>query len=237
VKVYITARFKGADNRKEIEELCAAVRAADMEDFCFVRDIEHYKHTFDDPKDLWAKAYDEIGACDALLIDVSDNPTGGRLVETGIAYALRKPVIVIKKHGAGHKSLFDGVSATVITYEDSKDLTIQLKKFENERNFNLTDKTAMLVMFLMVGAVIAWVLAQFFIPLGAIAATGYWLVVRHVFAPIRAFDRLVIYIPLIAVWLAGFFVLQPINPALVLAWTIIFWAATLYVLRKIKFSL
>ncbi len=208
-----------------------------MVDFSFVRDVEHYKYTFDNPKELWERSYDEIGACDALLVDVSDHPTGGRLVETGIAYALRKPIIVTKKHGVDHKQLFDGVASVVIEYEDDKDLTRQLKKYEKDHNFNMTDKSILLVMFLMLGGLIGWVLGQFFIPLAFVGAIGYWLIVRRIFASMRSFDRVVIYIPLIFVWLAGFFLLKTAYIVLAFAWIVGFWLVALYVLRKLKFSL
>lgn len=237
MKVYVAARFKGTENKQQIEALCAAVRAADMTDFCFIRDVEQYKHTFDDPKELWQRAYDEIGACDALLVDVSDNPTGGRLVEAGIAYALRKPVIIVKKHGVHHKSLFDGISSTVIEYADHKDMTAQLKKFERDRNFNVTDKSTMFVMFLLLGGMISWIVAQFFIPLAFVTAIVYWLVVRAVFPPLKSFDRVVIFIPLAGIWTMGLFLLQSTDIAFAIAWGIGFWLVALLILRKAKLSL
>jgi nucleoside 2-deoxyribosyltransferase len=237
MKVYVTARFNGEENRNEIEALCKAVKNADMTDFCFVRDVENYKHTFEDPKELWQRSYDEIGACDALLIDVSDHPTGGRMIEAGIAYALRKPVITVKKHGIHHKGLFDGISSTVLEYSDYKDLTQKLKKFEEDRNLNVTDKSAMFVMFLLLGGVIGWVLSQYFIPLGIVGIVVYWFIVRHLFPTLRAFDRVVVLIPLAMVWLAGLFILKSFYLAFAIAWGIGFWIIVAIVLRKMKFSL
>jgi nucleoside 2-deoxyribosyltransferase len=236
VKVYITARFKGVENRDEIEALCAAVRMAKMKDFCFVRDVENYK-PIANAQQLWEKTYDEIGACDALLIDVSDHPSGGRLVEAGIAYALRKPIIVVKRHGVEHKALYDGIAATIITYKDHKDLTAQLKEYDKERTFNVTDKGTLLVMFLAIGAVSSWYLSQFFIPLGLVWIAVYWLLIRHFVPIVQAFDRVVIYIPLTAIWLAGFYLLEPINMSLALAWLLVYWVGALLTLRKSKFAL
>ncbi len=237
MKVYVTTRFKGADNKQGIETLCAAVRAAKMRDFSFVRDVENYKKTFDNPKDLWARAFDEIGACDALLVDVSDRPAGGRLVEAGMAYALRKPVIVTKRHGIDHKPLFDGIAATVITYKDHADLTRQLIKYDKERSFNMTDRGTLLVMFLLVGGVIAWFLSQLFIPLALVGAIVYWLLVRKFFPLMRAFDRVVVYIPLAAIWVSGYFLLEPVYLPLAWAWLMSYWVVVLFVLKKLKFSL
>ncbi len=41
-------------------------------------------------------AREEIGKCDALLIDF-DGPASGRMIELGITYALNKKVILITK--------------------------------------------------------------------------------------------------------------------------------------------
>ncbi len=128
MKIYITARFKGDENKADIERLCQAVRGAGIQDFCFVRDVENYQKTFDNPADLWERSLVEIKNCDALLIDVSDAPSGGRVVEAGIAYALGLPVFVIARTGVPYKEVFKGISATVIIYDEYSDITERLTK-------------------------------------------------------------------------------------------------------------
>lgn len=125
MKLYVAARFNGSENNSDIERLCAAVRSAGMEDYCFVRDVEK----IDDQKELFAKAYQEIAACDAFLIDVSDSPSGGRVVEAGIAYALKKPVFVIVKNGIEYKELYDGISTAVIHYDQYDDISESLAEY------------------------------------------------------------------------------------------------------------
>lgn len=130
MKICITTRFSSASqDRKPVERLCAAVRAAGMEDFCFVRDVERYQHVFDDPRELWQRAKDEILACDALLIDVSDAPTGGRVIEAGMAFGASMPVIVIAKTGTEYKQIFDGIATKIIFYDEYEDITAPLQKF------------------------------------------------------------------------------------------------------------
>jgi len=129
MKIYITARFKGAENKTDIEKLCLAVRNSGMEDFCFVRDVENYQKTFDNPKDLWERSLLEIKGCDALLIDVSDAPTGGRVIEAGIAYALGLPIFVIAKTGLPYKELFAGISTEIISYDEYSDIVPALVHF------------------------------------------------------------------------------------------------------------
>ena len=133
MKVYITARFKGASEQREaIEAMCRAVREAGMEDFCFIRDIEHYSNFFDDPRELWQRSRDELRSCDALLIDASDLPTTGRVIEAGMAYAWGLPIFVLAQHGIEYKDAYDGIAACVIRYESLSDVTAQLKEYLKE---------------------------------------------------------------------------------------------------------
>jgi len=56
VHLYITATYKGTDNRAKIERLCMLVAQAGWEAFCFVRDVEGWEHVFDDPRELMARS-------------------------------------------------------------------------------------------------------------------------------------------------------------------------------------
>ncbi len=238
MKVYVTARYKNAaENKHEIENLCKAVNDAGLVDFNFIRDVEHYQKKFDDQKELWERAYDELRACEMVLIDVSDHPTGGRIVEAGMAYALRKPLIIVKRRGVVHKELFDGIASTIIEYKDYADLSQQLKKYDDTRTFNVADRLTILLAFLLPGLVGGWFLWQVFIPLGLIAPIVYWLIARSVFKPLRNYDRIVLYIPLITIWAIGFYLLAPLYLPLGLAWFFGFWLVTFVVLDKLKLSL
>lgn len=121
MKIYITAPFKGGDNKQEIEELCALVKRSGFEDFCFIRDVEQYQKMFHDAHELMTRAREEIERCDALLIDF-DGPASGRMIELGIAYALRKKVVLITKKGTFVKETVRGVTDWVIEYEELADI-------------------------------------------------------------------------------------------------------------------
>jgi len=114
--LYITATYKSTDNRAKIERLCMLVAQAGWEAFCFVRDVEGWEHVFDDPRELMARSLAEIAACDALLIDLTEKPTG-RAYEAGMAYALGKPVIVILRRGTPIKDTTRGIAASIIEYD------------------------------------------------------------------------------------------------------------------------
>jgi nucleoside 2-deoxyribosyltransferase len=127
MKIYITAPFKGGDNKREIEELCALVKRSGFEDFCFIRDVEQYQKMFHDAHELMTRAREEIERCDALLIDF-DGPASGRMIELGIAYALRKKVVLITKKGTFVKETVRGVTDGVIEYEMLEDIVDPMKQ-------------------------------------------------------------------------------------------------------------
>ena len=106
---------------------------AGYEEFCFIRDVEKYQRgVFPNPHDLMARARQELLQCDALLIDISDNPTGGRIIEAGMAFGSHKPVIVIAKHGVRMGVPMTGIASTFITYNEIADIVEPLKKFRQQ---------------------------------------------------------------------------------------------------------
>jgi len=131
MKIFITASFKNGENKNEIEELCALVKEASFEDFCFIRDIENYQKVFHDSHELMSRAKSEIEKSDGLLIDMTGKPTG-RAIEAGIAYALGKKVIVIMKKGTIVKDTVLGIADVVVEYETIKDIVKPLKDWNSK---------------------------------------------------------------------------------------------------------
>ena len=125
-RIFITSSYKNAENKAEIEHLCSLVRQAGFEDFCFVRDVEHYKQIFTNPKALMQRAYEEIKKSDWLLIDVTNKPTG-RAIEAGIAFALKKKIVVIMKKGTNVKDSIRGIADKIIEYKSIDEIVSQLK--------------------------------------------------------------------------------------------------------------
>ena len=129
MKIYITSRFKGAaDNKSAIEKLCQAVRDAGAEDFHFIRDVEqHQPDFFATQEQVWEATKSSLKECDALLIDVSDSPSGGCLIEAGMAFALGKPIYVITKKGTHYKDFYTGIASAIYEYEDIGEVTSFLR--------------------------------------------------------------------------------------------------------------
>ena len=125
MRVFITASF--GDSKENIEELCSVVKSAGFEDFCFIRDVENYQKVFNDPNELMQRAREEIKNSDALLIDMTDKPTG-RAIEAGMAYSFGKKIVVIMKRGTQIKDTIRGVADVVIEYDVIEDISGGLKK-------------------------------------------------------------------------------------------------------------
>ncbi len=137
MKVYITASFRGADNKMAIEKLCDIVHKSGFEDFCFIRDVEKYQKIFKSPLELMQRAKDELEFCDALLMEY-DGPATGRMIELGMAYALNKKIILILKEGFPLKDTVAGVADHILYYHSLEDLVDPLSKiyleWENKSN-------------------------------------------------------------------------------------------------------
>jgi len=131
-RIFITTSFEEGGNREEIEKLCELVRSAGFEDFCFIRDIEHYQKIFDNPAELMKGAKEEIEKSEYLLIDMTDKPTG-RTIEAGIAYALGKKVVVIMKRGTQIKDTTRGISRAVIEYNRIDEIVDPLSQLVLEK--------------------------------------------------------------------------------------------------------
>lgn len=116
-RLFITATFRGSENRGEIEGLCEITRQAGFNDFCFIRDVENYQKIFTDPAELMKRALDEIKKSDYLLIDMTRKPTG-RAFEAGMAFALGVKVIIIARKGTVLKDTALGIASAIIEYDD-----------------------------------------------------------------------------------------------------------------------
>jgi len=127
MRIFITASF--GDSKEKIEEICSLVKFAGFEDFCFIRDVENYQKIFDNSKELMQRAKEEIEKSDALLIDMTDKPTG-RAIEAGIAYVLNEKIIVIMKKGTEIKDTVIGIADAIIKYDNIADIVSELEKLK-----------------------------------------------------------------------------------------------------------
>lgn len=122
MRIFITAPFKKGENKDYIEKLCTSVRQSGFEDFCFVRDVEEYGESAQEGVSMIARAKEEVSKSDVLLLDY-DGPATGRMIEVGMAYAMKKKIIVIVKGKDSQiPNTVTGVSDCIIKYEVLEDI-------------------------------------------------------------------------------------------------------------------
>lgn len=237
MKIYITGdQFQGKSGLHRLSQLHSAIAAAGMRSLGVERENEPSLSAAVQ-RQHWERLYDELGACDSLLVDVTQGVSEAVAIECGMAFALRKPIVVIMKRGSSYDGQLNAMASTTLTYDQYADITRPLKKYDQDRNFTITDKMMFFAVLLVIGGVSAWALAQLFVPFAPIWAVIYWLIVRRLFASMRDFDRIIIYIPLGAVWLGGIALLLPLWPLVAWAWAILFWLAAMIVIQRLKLSL
>lgn len=128
MKIFITHTFKGTENKTEIEELCQIVHDSGWEDYSFVRDAENYTKKFSTSKEMMLAAKKAISERDVLLFDLTD-PSVGKAIEAGIAYALGKKIIVIIQNNAEKRNTVLGIADLVIEYNNIEDIKIPLTNY------------------------------------------------------------------------------------------------------------
>ncbi len=128
MRCYVTSRFKNAvEERDAILALCSAVKSAGYEDVSFIRDIEQFNpRHFTTQQEVWTASLELLKTCDCLLIDISDHPSGGRIVEAGMAFALGLPIFVIAKQDTEFKKFYEGIATDIIHYSSYADVTSAL---------------------------------------------------------------------------------------------------------------
>lgn len=131
MRIFITAAFTWSDNKNHIEKICSLVAQSGAQDFSFIRDRENYQKIYDDCHLLMKDATQEIEKSDALLLDVSDNPTTWRAIEAGIAYALGKKVIIIHLSTMQVRDSVKWIADIIIPYTTIEDIIEPLKKRHN----------------------------------------------------------------------------------------------------------
>lgn len=237
MKIYICSpQGPTTANSQSIELISRAVKAAKLRDIVFHRDAKH-SNNLAEANNRWLQIRDELASCDGLLIEASNRPDEANIAELGMAYAMRKNIIAIKKAGNVHDELIDSLASRVIEYTDEKDLTHKLKQYDNETVFGTTDTLIMLSILVLLGGFMGYWLMQLWLPLALIGPVIYWAILRTLFVQIRAYDRLVIYIPLSVLWLGVFYILKDDFMLLSLAWLASYWVVAIIILKKLKLSL
>ncbi len=126
MRVYITASNTN-DPKEYLESLKRIITNIGHIPFCFVTD-----YTGDiSPHTLMQSSQREILKSDAMLFDATTQtirPSTGRMIELGIGYQAGKKIIVIAKEGTKIKDTLEGITNTIIFYNNLEDIQEPLRQ-------------------------------------------------------------------------------------------------------------
>lgn len=131
-RIFITASFKGLENKKEIEWLCDLVDQCGFNSFNFIRDVEKYYSIFP-AKTMMEKATKKIKKSDLFILQYNGNGTGS-LIEAGVAYSGKIPIITICPIHIKIKKSVAGISSHIILFKNMSDLKTKLSKLLKKWN-------------------------------------------------------------------------------------------------------
>ena len=117
MKAYITIKYHPDNsNRPRIEQISEALARNGIESVCVVRDLENWGEVHFSPEDLMQKSFAAIGACDLMVVDLSEKGVGVG-IEAGYAWARGIPILTIARAGADISETLQGISQAVFWYE------------------------------------------------------------------------------------------------------------------------
>ncbi len=225
MKIYLVASSFPADDLSKIGKELAASK------------IDYYKQDYSgDIDEKWRLAYDHINSSDYVLINAGGRQTEESLIEQGIAYGARKPILLAARQGDKVTAYKDLAYAT-FDYKDIKDLIKQLDTLDTEKSFNDTDRLLWLTIIACGMLAVSYVSSRLFLPLGVIVAFVLWYGMTRASETVRRYERALIYVPLAVLWWAVAMELSRVDYLVATGWTLIYWAASLIILKKLKFSL
>ncbi len=125
MKLYLSIKYHPDNhNRELIEMICGALEPRHNV-LCMIRDCEHWGEIKFPPQELMQKTFNEMDACDALLVEFSEKGVGVGL-EVGYTYAHKKPIIVIAREGSDISDTIVGVAQKIIFYTSYEDMKKKL---------------------------------------------------------------------------------------------------------------
>ena len=133
MKAFLSIKYHADHaNRARIEMIADALRAAGIESVCIARDIEQWGKARLDARELMARTFAEIEACDLVIVDLTEKGVGVG-IEAGYARAKDIPVIVMAQHGADISETLRGIARTVFCYTGAEDLMQFMRGVQDER--------------------------------------------------------------------------------------------------------
>lgn len=112
-------------NRALIEELSQTIEQTGWQTTIAVRDFELWGEKSLSPQQLMQLSFESIQQSKVLFLEISEKGVGLG-VETGYAYALHVPIVLLAKIGTEISATLGGIASQIFFYEQVQDLLPQL---------------------------------------------------------------------------------------------------------------
>lgn len=109
-----------------------ALRAAGVEAVCIARDVEQWGRYKFDARELMARTFAKIDACDLAIVDLTEKGVGVG-IEAGYARAKNIPIVAIAQSGADISETLRGIARAVFWYAGADDLARFFRRMRDER--------------------------------------------------------------------------------------------------------
>ncbi|OGY35171.1 MAG: hypothetical protein A3E36_00655 [Candidatus Andersenbacteria bacterium RIFCSPHIGHO2_12_FULL_45_11b] len=127
-KAYISISFK---NRKKLDaEISALKEVLQKHNIRPQVFVDEYVFSPEQEKEMMEQATKDISESSLLIAELTEKAIGVG-IEVGYAAALKIPVLYVKHKNAEYSKTIGGLSAKVISYENTEDLKKQLDQYLN----------------------------------------------------------------------------------------------------------
>lgn len=132
MKVFLSIKYHAdGGNRSRIESILSALEQNGFIATCAVRDIESWGQCQFNANKLMARTCALIDASDLVVVDLTEKGVGVG-VEAGYAYGKRIPLFAIAQRGSDISTTLQGISRSVIFYDQPRDLVRMFAKMKGE---------------------------------------------------------------------------------------------------------
>ncbi|MGE3975136.1 MAG: nucleoside 2-deoxyribosyltransferase [Bdellovibrionales bacterium] len=124
MKIYLGVKYYPDNSNKNlIDTLSSHLEKQGHQVSCVVRDIEHWGDKVFAVDELMRKTFEMIDNSDAVLIELTEKGVGLG-IEAGYAFSKGIPITVVAKLGSDISSTIKGISKSVISYSDIKEIAV-----------------------------------------------------------------------------------------------------------------
>lgn len=128
MKAYIGIKYhEDYRNKDVVDRISSVLEIKGYKTSCIVRDMNNSEKIKSDSCELMETTFKEIDECDFVVIDLTEKGVGVG-IEAGYAFAKGIPIITIAKQGSDISETLEGISSTILIYDDIDEIDCLFEK-------------------------------------------------------------------------------------------------------------